>query len=370
MVQVNSNPLEVISTLVFLAFLLSVGLVFGVRPQVGVRLTAQWLQSYQRFYKLSDEQLERTPRLFFRSIAGDSITEFARNGTQHPELYPKAMLMMRIAGLVILGFLLIPACFVLLLILVSDVTFVSSARQQPPTLEGMSLVMALVIRGYDSNKLARPVQQPFETMSRSSRVLLPLRTMARNDRWSFRTGRLPMNIGWRSLLAVLCVSIAIVVSSCGMPKDISVADAQNAAEELVDAYMRSMAEKNVMLAYALLSTRLQQVYSLSDVEGLLQGNSYGLYEAYESTEVEKVIVTTRFSTNPAVPRTMAQVTGTVNYQGGVQGTIEANMELEDGQWRLSKVWIVVPPEKLQGSPEAMQPTTCSTTIPRPCSGQA
>jgi hypothetical protein len=153
-----------------------------------------------------------------------------------------------------------------------------------------------------------------------------------------------------------------------MPSENSVSDAQDAAWELVDAYMRAMATKDVPQAYALFSTRLQQVYSLSDVEGLLQGNNYGLFEGYESIEVDNVTVTSRFSTNASVPKAMAQVKGTVNYQGGVQGTFEANMELEDDQWRLSKVWIVVPPEKLQGSPEAMQPTTCSTTILRPCSG--
>jgi len=146
-----------------------------------------------------------------------------------------------------------------------------------------------------------------------------------------------------------------------MPSGSSVSDAQNAAWELVDAYMRAMANKDVPQAYALFSTRLRQVYSLSDVEGLLQGDNYGLFEGYESIEVDNVTVTSRFSTNPAIPKTMAQVKGAINYQGGVQGTFEANMELEGGQWRLSKVWIVVPPEKLQGSPEAMQPTTCSTT---------
>lgn len=190
------------------------------------------------------------------------------------------------------------------------------------------------------------------------------------QRWSLSAKSQALRLCLRSLLAVLFVSTALAVSSCDMSSTISVSDAQNAAWELGDAYMRAMANRDVPQAYALFSTRLQQVYSLSDVEGLLQGNNYGLFEGYESLEVGTVVVTLRFSTNPAVPNTIAQVKGTINYQGGVQGTFEANMELEDGKWRLSKVWIVVPPEKLQDRPEAMQPITCSTTILRPCSRQA
>lgn len=155
----------------------------------------------------------------------------------------------------------------------------------------------------------------------------------------------------------LSISCNAVVGSASS----RVTEAQNEAATLVGSYMWSMANRDAAQAHALLSSRAQAVYSLSDVEQLLHDNNYGLFEGYESIEVDNVTVTSRFSTNPSDPRTMAQVKGTVNYQGGVQGTFEANMELEDGQWRLSKVWIVVPPEKLQGSPEAMQPTTCSTT---------
>lgn len=178
----------------------------------------------------------------------------------------------------------------------------------------------------------------------------------------------------RSLLLIVTHSLLVIgLTSCGGligSTSLEATEAQTEATALVGVYMRSMADRNPAQAYALLSSRAQAVYSLADLEQLLQGASYGLFEGYESLEVGSVAVTRRFSTNPAVPNTMAQVKGTIFYQGGVQGTFEANMELEDGQWRLSKVWIVVPPDKLQGSPEALQPTTCSTTILRPSSGQA
>lgn len=342
MIQMSGNPVDVISAVVFFLFFLTIGMVLLLRPQLGVRLTAQWLQRYQRFYKLSDEQLERTPKLFLRSIAGDSIVEFTRDGAKHPESYPKAMLYVRIAGMVIAGFMLVPTCLVLLLILVFGVSFVSALPEQPLTLAYVPVAISLVIHTGDPKKLSGEIGD--------------LR-----QRWSLSAKRQASNLCLRSLLAVLFMSTTLAVNSCAMPSESSVSDAQDAAWELVDAYMRAMSNKDVPQAYALFSTHLQQVYSLSDVEGLLQGNNYGLFEGYESIEVDTVTVTSGFSTNPAVPMTVAQVKGTVSYQGGVQGTFEANMELEDGQWRLSKVWIVVPPEKLQGSPEAMQPATCSTT---------
>lgn len=164
-----------------------------------------------------------------------------------------------------------------------------------------------------------------------------------------RTHRLSLLIA-NLLVITLLISCGTVVGSASH----QVSEAQGEAATLIDSYMRAMANRDAAQAHALLSSRAQAVYSIGDVEQLLQGSDYGLYEGYESAEVARVIVTSRLSTNPNVPKTMAQVTGKINYQGGVTGTFEANMELEDGQWRLSKVWIVVPPEKLQGNPEAMQ----------------
>jgi len=361
MIQVSGNPVDVISAVVFFLFFLTIGMVLLLRPQLGVWLTAQWLQRYQRFHKLSDEQLERTPKLFFRSIAGDSIVEFTRDGAKHPESYPKAMLYVRLAGATIAGFMLVPACLVLLLISVFGVSFVSALPEQPLTLACVPVAISLVIHAGDPKKLSGLAWRSSETSARPPRIVVFRKIVDLRQPWSLSAKRPASNLCLRSLLAVLFVSTALAVSSCDMPSGSSVSDAQNAAWELVDAYMRAMANKDVPQAYALFSTRLRQVYSLSDVEGLLQGDNYGLFEGYESIEVDNVTVTSRFSTNPAIPKTMAQVKGAINYQGGVQGTFEANMELEGGQWRLSKVWIVVPPEKLQGSPEAMQPTTCSTT---------
>jgi hypothetical protein len=354
MIRMSSNPVDVISILVFFVFFLTAGAVLLLRPQVGVRLAAQSLQQYQRFYKLSDEQLERTPKLLFKAIAGDSITEFARDGARHPTSYPKAMLLVRIAGAVMAGFMLVPALLVILFIWVFGVTFVSVLPEQLLTIVCLPFGLPYVVDDCDSRRLSSVVRQPSKTRMHCPRIMFCQKVVecflrrSSPARWQVVTPR------GRGLLAVLGTCVVLGITSCVMPSDRSVTDAQGAAEELADAYMRAMANRDAAQAHALLSSRAQAVYSIGDVEQLLQGGDYGLYEGYESAEVARVIVTSRLSTNPNVPKTMAQVTGTINYQGGVTGTFEANMELEDGQWRLSKVWIVVPPEKLQGNPEAMQ----------------
>lgn len=156
MIQVSANPVDVISAAVSFLFFLSIGMVLLLRPEIGVRLTAQWLQWYQRFYKLSDEQLEQTPKRLFKTIAGDSIMEFARDGAKHPESYPKAMLYMRIAGAVIAGFMLVSACLVLMLISVFGVRFVSSLLKQPLTLACLPVAISLVVHPGHPKKTIEP----------------------------------------------------------------------------------------------------------------------------------------------------------------------------------------------------------------------
>jgi len=331
MIQASNNPVDVLSTLVFFLFFFAIGMILLLRPQLGVRLTAQSMQSYQRINKMSDEQLERIPLIFPRAFVGGSLAEFARNGAQQPEMYPNAVLMVRIGGLIITAFLLSTACLMLVLELRFGVTHVGALPEFHMALAKTAIATSMILP-------ARVSQVHHNSGGRPNVVLLTL---------------------------CVCTVLPLAIASCNFSANSTanaVSEAQSEATGLIGAYIQSMADRDAAQAYALLSVRAKAGYSLSDVEQLLHGNNYRLFEGYESIEVDKVIVTSRFSTNPAVPRTMAQVTGTVNYQGGVQGTLDANMELEDGQWRLSKVWIVVPPEKLQGSPEAMQPTTCSTSI--------
>lgn len=181
--------------------------------------------------------------------------------------------------------------------------------------------------------------------------------------WIRKLVRIFTTKGWR--VAALSVSIvfALLLGGCSAWSSASSTTGSELESEIVtivDAYMRAMADKDAAQAYVLLSSRAQAVYSLADIEQLVRGSSYELYDGYQSSEVEKVVATKRLSTNPSVPSSSVQASGTVTYVGGMQGTFEAGLEQENGQWRLSKIWVVVPPEKFQVSPAAMGRDELST----------
>lgn len=162
--------------------------------------------------------------------------------------------------------------------------------------------------------------------------------------------------GRRAAALSVSIVLALLLGGCSAWSSTSSttgSELEGEVVNIVDAYMRAMADKNAAQAYALLSSRAKAIYSLSDIENLVQGSNYGSYDGYQSLDVENVVATKRLSTNPSVPGSTVQASGKVIYAGGMQGTFEAGLEQDNGQWRLSKIWVVVPPEKLQVSPEAM-----------------
>src|SRR5688572_11710701 len=59
-------------------------------------------------------------------------------------------------------------------------------------------------------------------------------------------------------------------------------------ELVLDNYMRYMANKDAEGAYALLSPRAQRQIPISEVENLLEGNNYILFEGYQSLSVNNL----------------------------------------------------------------------------------
>lgn len=122
MIQINDNPAETASIIAVCLGFLTIGLVLALRPRIGVRMVAKWAQWYKRTYNVSWEQMEGMPIVFPRSIVGGSITEFVQNGNHQPELFPNAIALVRVAGVVMAGFILLPSCLIFLLILVFGTT--------------------------------------------------------------------------------------------------------------------------------------------------------------------------------------------------------------------------------------------------------
>jgi hypothetical protein len=119
-------------------------------------------------------------------------------------------------------------------------------------------------------------------------------------------------------------------------------------ESVLDLYMKAMDAKDAKGAYALLSPRAQRQIPLSKVEDLLKGNNYVIFEGYQSLLVGNFNVSAVANTNPNVPQgTVANVTGTIKFEGGFQGTFTGVLEKVDGKWQIDSMYVVVPPSKVK-----------------------
>ena len=119
-------------------------------------------------------------------------------------------------------------------------------------------------------------------------------------------------------------------------------------ESVLDNYMRSMADKDVESAYALFSPRAQRQIPISEIEKLLEGNNYILFEGYQSLSVSNLNISAVANTNPDVPQgTVAKVTGMISFEGNIQGSFNGTLEKVDGVWMIDGIYITVPPDKIK-----------------------
>ncbi len=119
----------------------------------------------------------------------------------------------------------------------------------------------------------------------------------------------------------------------------------------MDEFMSAMADKDAAKAYALFSIRSQRNTTLADVEKLLDGNNYILFEGYRSVTLRNLNLSAAFNSNPDLPQgTVAKVEGTVSYEGGFTGAFNAVLEQEGDKWRLFGINVTVPPDKFGGNP--------------------
>lgn len=143
------------------------------------------------------------------------------------------------------------------------------------------------------------------------------------------------------LCSILCV--ALVVTGAGKLMR------ETAPVELVlDRFMTDMEAKVVESAYALFSPRVQRQMPIDDLENMIAGNNYVLFDGYQTLSVENLNLTAAATTNPDLPQgTVAKVDGTVSYDDGFIGDFAAVLEKVDGTWKLFSIKINVPPDKFQ-----------------------
>lgn len=152
-------------------------------------------------------------------------------------------------------------------------------------------------------------------------------------------------VGIAITVVCLCSVACLAIFGTSMFK---VFQEKEPVETVLDAYMRHMANKDTESAYALFSPRAQRQIPIFELENLLEGNNYILFEGYQSTSVSNLNISASENTNPDLPQgTVANVTGILMFEGNIQGSFEAILEKVDGKWMIDGMYITVPPDKIK-----------------------
>ena len=149
------------------------------------------------------------------------------------------------------------------------------------------------------------------------------------------------------IAGVLCLGsiICVAVVALGTSK---VAVEKTPVEAVLDSYMKYMAAKDFEKAYDLFSPRAQRQFPISEIQELIEGNNYIVFEGYRSLSVKNLNISVAANTNPDLPQgTVAKVTGTITYENGIEGTFNGTLEKVDGKWQIDGIFVNVPPNKFQ-----------------------
>jgi hypothetical protein len=111
-------------------------------------------------------------------------------------------------------------------------------------------------------------------------------------------------------------------------------------EQVVNTYFQRMENKDGAGAYALFSPTAKRTVSQSKVEELITGENYSLFSDFERATITNIQV----MTSPT--RTVANVQGSVTYDGGVTGTFRGVVGREGDEWMIDGMHVTIPPSKL------------------------
>jgi hypothetical protein len=135
-----------------------------------------------------------------------------------------------------------------------------------------------------------------------------------------------------SLVALLFVAAGAFTTS---------ADNQDDWLALSDAYMQAMAAKDVGTAYQLFSQEARREMGQSEFTGPLEGPLFALFDGYEDLDIGSWQINYYFPEGKTV-----ELTGYISYRENVEGSYEAILVEEDGQWKIHWFYVSVAPEKI------------------------
>jgi hypothetical protein len=190
-----------------------------------------------------------------------------------------------------------------------------------------------------TDEIQRPISGGLESPSVVSEDV-PLQPTSSNK-------KILLIVGVVIAVICLCLIVCIILSATGLGK---VMKEKAPIEAILDAYMRDMETKDLEGAYELYSPRVQRRMPLADLEEMIQGNNYVLFEGYQSLSVQNLNIRATANTNKDLPQgTVATVDGIITYEGGITGELYAVLEKVEGAWKIHFIRVIVPPDKFQPS---------------------
>jgi len=148
-------------------------------------------------------------------------------------------------------------------------------------------------------------------------------------------------------IAVICICSVICLALVGTGVGKIMVE-RAPVESVLDTFMKDMVAKDVESAYALFSPRVQRQIPIDDVQKMIDGNNYVLFDGYKNLSVQNLNLTATANTNPDLPQgTVANVNGFIEYSDGFTGNFTATLEKVDGKWMIHRINITVPPDKFQ-----------------------
>jgi len=118
--------------------------------------------------------------------------------------------------------------------------------------------------------------------------------------------------------------------------------------KVLDGYMYAMKVKNPERAYGFFSPHATSQVPISRLQEWLDGKGYGMFEGYQSITVDSFSLVFVIKKEPNQPQGIVySIKGTIFYEGGVQGSMNATLEKVNGEWKIFDVTVKVPREKLK-----------------------
>jgi hypothetical protein len=169
-------------------------------------------------------------------------------------------------------------------------------------------------------------------------VVLPSQLKRSNRKYWIISG---IALGVLCLCSIICIALVVLGAN-------KIKSEEAPVISVIDSYMKFMVAKDAESAYALFSPRAQRQVPISKVEELLEGNNYIIFEGYQKLDLTNFNVSAALNNNPDLPQgTVATVTGTITYDGGIQGTFNGTLEKVDGKWLINSMYNNVPPSKIK-----------------------